>query len=253
MTNAWDVGLYEGRHAFVWRYGAELIELLDPQPGERVLDLGAGTGHLAAAIAAKGATVTGIDASPEMVEQARSLYPGIDFRAGDAASFSVEAPFDAVFSNATLHWVKAADEAAACIARALRPGGRFVAELGGHGNVASVVEAVYAARRELGLDEGESLNPWYFPRVGEYTSLLERHGLEVTYAHHFDRPTALDGDEAGMREWLAMFASSFLSDLEGDVRETVIEGVERRLRPGSYRDGVWTVDYRRLRVVAVRV
>jgi len=251
-SQTWDAGLYDDKHAFVWRYGAELLDLLDAQPGERILDLGAGTGHLTAAIAAKGAAVTGIDASPEMVEQARALYPGIDFRLGDAAAFTVDTPLDAVFSNATLHWVRAADDAASCISAALRPSGRFVAELGGHGNIASVVDALYAARREEGLAAGEALNPWYFPGVGEYASLLERHGVEVTYASLFDRPTALEGGEAGLRSWLAMFASSFLSDVAGAARERVIAGVEQRLRPRCYRDGVWTVDYRRLRVVAIR-
>jgi SAM-dependent methyltransferase len=267
-TQVWDTNLYDGQHAYVWQYGAELLELLAPQAGERILDLGAGTGHLAARIAEAGADVTGLDASEVMVEQARQNYPMLTFTLGDAADFTVDAltlgaqdgpaareslHFDAVFSNATLHWVWRAEEAVVCIAKALKPGGRFVAEFGGSGNVRSIVATIHAARAAAGLDEGRELNPWFNPSIAEYAGLLERHGVEVTYARLFDRPTRLDAGERGLRSWLEMFGGSFFSDLDEGTREAVVEDIEHRLRPSLFGDGAWYADYRRLRVVALKL
>src|SRR5688572_29408085 len=138
----WDPDLYQSAHAFVWERAADLIDLLAPRPGERVLDLGCGTGQLTAQIAEGGATVLGVDRSPEMIAQARRNFPHLPFQVGDATTFSTDEPFDAVFSNATLHWVKPPAAAAARVFAALRPGGRFVAEFGGRGNVGRVCAAL---------------------------------------------------------------------------------------------------------------
>ena len=251
-SQSWDSTLYDDKHAFVWHYGAELLELLAPRPGERILDLGSGTGHLAARIAAAGADVTAVDASGAMLKQARRNYPALRFELADAADFRFDAPFDAVFSNATLHWVRRAEAAVACISRALKPGGRFVAEFGGSGNVAGVVAAIHAAREAAGLDAGYDLNPWYNPSVAGYAGLLEKQGLAVTYARLFDRPTRLDPGEGSLRSWLDMFAGSFLAALTPAARDSVVAGIEQRLRPSSFRDGAWMIDYRRLRIVAVK-
>ncbi|MCX6020510.1 MAG: class I SAM-dependent methyltransferase, partial [Chloroflexi bacterium] len=191
-TNQWNTALYDDRHSFVWKYGAEVLELLAPQSGERILDLGCGTGHLTSAIAASGAEVIGFDAAMTMVEQARALYPAISFVQADAANFDFGEPFDAVFSNATLHWVTRAGEAASCIAAALRPGGRFVAELGGRGNTKAVLAAISGARQAAGFSSGIERSPWYYPSVAEYAALLEERGLAVTSARLFDRPTPLE-------------------------------------------------------------
>jgi trans-aconitate 2-methyltransferase len=252
-SQVWDSNRYDGQHAYVWQYGAELLELLAPQAGERIVDLGSGTGHLAARIAEAGAEVVGLDASDVMVEQARRNYPALSFNLGDAADFRFDAPFDAVFSNATLHWVRRAEEAITCIAKALKPGGRFVAEFGGHSNVDSVVRAIYGAREAAGLDAGHRLNPWFYPSIAQYTGLLDKHGMEVTYARLFDRPTRLDPGEGGLRSWLDMFGGSFFSDLDAGTREAVIEDIERRLRSSLYEDGAWTIDYRRLRIIGVKL
>ncbi len=162
----WDAALYDDRHSFVWKRGAALIELLAPRSGEWVLDLGCGTGHLTAKIAEAGAEVIGIDSSPEMIEEARRLYPGLPFGVGDARDFHFDEPFDAVFSNAVLHWIKPPEEAVACVRRALKPGGRFVAEFGGRGNVAAIIGALDAAACAIGL--GAWGHPWYYPSIGEY-------------------------------------------------------------------------------------
>jgi trans-aconitate 2-methyltransferase len=226
-----------------------LLDLLAPQPGERVLDLGCGTGHLTAQIAAAGADTTGIDRSPAMIEQARQSYPGLRFEAADARNFSFSEPFDAVFSNAVLHWVREADLAVACVHRALKPGGRFVAEFGGKDNVQALIAGLARACRAVGAGGFES--PWYFPSIGAYTALLEAAGLEVTYASLFERPTPLEGAQ-GMRHWVEMFAGELLERIGPERREEFFRGVENELRPILYRDGAWYADYRRLRIAARR-
>src|SRR6185503_16789135 len=134
----WDASLYDEKHSFVWKYGEEVVELLAPKYGERVLDLGCGTGHLTNKIAASGAIVVGIDVSADMIEQARTLYPGLSFEIADGTKFHFADPFDAVFSNAALHWIEEQDRVTDCIARALKPGGRFVAEFGGKDNTQKI-------------------------------------------------------------------------------------------------------------------
>src|SRR5262249_10579174 len=155
-------------------------DLLAPQPGERVLDLGCGTGHLTAQIAAAGAEVLGLDSAPGMLAQAREAYRGLRFQQADARDFTLDAPVHAVFSNAALHWVRPPEAVVACVARALLPGGRFVAEFGGRGNVQAVLAALAQAARACGLSLGEV--PWYFPGIPEYAALLELAGLEVVHA-----------------------------------------------------------------------
>jgi trans-aconitate methyltransferase len=248
--NDWDPALYDQKHAFIFEYGKGLLSLLAPQAGERILDLGCGTGHLARDIAASGARVVGIDASAEMIEQARKAYPGIEFRVADARTFSFPYRFDAIFSNAALHWIPEAERVLERISAALRPGGRFVAELGGKGNVASITGALQEVMRETVGVEVES--GWYFPSIGTYTALLEKHGLAVKSAVLFDRPTKLEEGERGLRNWFAMFGEGMFVDLPSERKQQVIEQVETRLRPGLFRDGSWFADYRRLRVVAFK-
>ena len=249
----WDTDLYETRHDFVHQEAADLVDLLDPTPGERVLDLGCGTGHLADDMRDRGATVVGLDRSAEMLAEARTSYPALSFLLGDARALPFAGSLDAVFSNAALHWIPPADAAtvATQIRTALRPGGRLVAELGGRGNVGSIVAALEASLRKHGHDPA-GRNPWYFPSVGEYATVLEEAGFEVQFARLFDRPTPLDDGEAGLSNWIAMFAEGYLEGLADDERATVVAETEDRLRPDRFQDGTWVADYRRLRVVAVR-
>lgn len=244
---SWDSALYQDRHAFVWRYGASVLELLAALADERILDVGCGTGQLTAEIAKAGAQVVGLDSSAEMIAEARRNFPNITFVLGDAAGFGFPEPFDAVFSNAALHWVKDADGAVESIANALRPGGRFVAELGGKGNTASVQAALRAV---LGA-EADERSPWYYPSIGEYAPILERHGFEVRSAILVDRPTPLEG-EAGMDNWLRMFMHTYLREIPPERHDETLRQLVEHLRPARYRDGVWTLDYRRLRLVATR-
>ena len=241
---SWDVERYEAGYSFVWNYGAGLIDLLAPQPGERILDLGCGAGQLTREIAGRGAVVIGLDSSASMIAQARINYPDLEFVLADATNFCLDEPVDAIFSNAVLHWVKDAGAAVECVRRALRPGGRFVAEFGGKGNTREVLRVVEDV---LGADR----SPWYYPSVGEYATLLESKGFRVTQAFHFDRPTELTASD-GIAGWFEMFGGPLFQGLDAAARRESLNRIVERLRPALYRDGKWFVDYRRLRIVAVR-
>lgn len=248
----WDAALYDDKHSFVWKLAAGLLELLDAKAGERILDLGCGTGHLTAKIAEAGAQVVGVDRSPEMIRMAKEKYPALRFEVMDAHEIGLDGIFDAVFSNATLHWIKEPGRVIAGIRESLRPGGRFVAEFGGKGNTGELLKAVRRAWANLKL-AGPAPHPWYYPSLAEFVGLLEQHGFEATHATLFDRPTPLDDGERGLRNWLKMFGSAFVEGLPEATRERLLVEIERELRPRLFRDAHWVMDYRRLRVAAKRL
>ena len=246
----WDTELYEARHAFVWQLGQSMVELLDPKPGERVLDLGCGPGQLTDKIAEHGAAVVGLDSSPEMIGQARQNYPHLHFVLQDAASMTFEDEFDAVFSNAALHWMLDAAAVARGMYRALRRGGRLTAEFGGHGNVRAIETAVRNTAARYARDDVA----WrrFYPSIGEYSSLLEAQGFEVRFAHLFDRPTPLEG-EKGMEIWIRQFCWFYFESLPQPERDKALGETIEELRPILYREGEWFADYRRLRIIAAKV
>jgi trans-aconitate methyltransferase len=250
MADRWDSALYEDRHSFVWKRGAELLELLDPKPDERILDLGCGTGHLTAQIAERGAIVTGLDSSASMIAQARQNYPKLKFTLADARDFAAAEPFDAVFSNAALHWIQDAEAVVAAVARALKSGGRFVLEMGAKQCVARIAQALEEVLREHGY---APRSPWYYQTAGEYATILERHGFEIAALWTFGRPTKLEHPEKGLREWLDMFAGEWFAGVPAKEREEVAAEIESRLRPDLWREGAWWADYQRLRVIARRL
>jgi len=250
MIAAWDAKLYEDKHSFVWEKGRGVVELLAPQRGERILDLGCGTGHLTAEIAAVGALTVGIDQSADMIAQARRQFPDLRFEVYDAREIPFTGEFDAVFSNAALHWIPEAEKVIRGVARALKPSGRFVAEMGGKGNIRRLVGAIIGACREVGLDSGAATEAWYYPSIGEYAGLLEKHGLEVRQAALFERPTRLEDGEKGLEAWLRMFRRVILDRLPAADQDAFLREVERQARPELFKDGVWELDYRRLRIVA---
>lgn len=244
----WNATFYDQKHSYVFEYGRRLLSLLQPQAGETILDLGCGTGHLTNTIAESGATVIGIDNSPEMIALAQSTYPHVQFQLGDASAFTFSSPFDAIFSNATLHWVREAGKAVQCMARAIKPNGRLILEFGGKGNVAIIVDAVQQTIREsLNLEVDSA---WYFPSIGEYSSLLEQYGFEVQSALLFDRPTQLEGDQ-GVKNWVRMFGGNLLSHIPAELQERALDRVEEITRDRLFREGRWFADYRRLRITAV--
>lgn len=246
----WDVERYQAQHSFVYKYGQSLTELVDSKPGQRVLDIGCGTGELTAELASTGATLIGMDADPQMVAQAQAQYPDVTFQTGDMRDFRVEEPVDVLFSNAALHWIPGKDiaQAVACMAKSIKPGGRFVVEFGGKGNVQKIVEA---CQEELLDKHGSRFEcPWYFPSISEFTTLLDTHGIEVTSAKLFDRPTPLEDGENGLSNWIRMFASQFFSEYLDD---SFLNAVNDKLRPDLHDGKQWVADYRRIRIVGRKI
>ena len=260
--SGWDAQGYDRSFSFVTSYGAGLLDLLDAQPGERILDVGCGTGHQAAELAARGAHVVGIDADAAMLDVARAAHPEVAFHRVDAQDRAAvravvdEPGCDAVLSNAALHWMPRQDDVVGALAEALRPGGRLVVEMGGAGNVARVTDAIRAARRDVGLD-ADLASSWTFPTPGEQAARLERHGFRVRLVTLYDRPTALSpGDSAA--DWARMFGAVLVDDVPHASRPAFdhavdthasASGLDRRTdgEPG------WWIDYVRLRFVAERL
>lgn len=246
----WNAKLYDAKHAFVWEKAKGLIELLAPQAGERILDLGCGTGALTAEIAACGAEVFGVDRSADMISEARQKFPGLQFEVMDARELDFAGEFDAVFSNAVLHWIREPECVIAGVAKALRPGGRFVAEFGGKGNIQRLVDGMERACQAMGISQAVTAANWYYPSIAEYSGLLELHGLEVRHATLFARPTKLEEGERGLENWIHMFASAFSDSVSPDRLEAWIREVERQTRHELWKGDHWELDYRRLRIAA---
>ena len=253
MTNQWNAAEYDAKHAFVYEKAKGLVELLAPKAGERILDLGCGTGVLTTEIAGRGAEILGVDRSEEMIVQARKKFPALPFETLDARELRFEAEFDAVFSNAVLHWIPEAEQVIAGVARALKPGGRFVAEFGGKGNIQRLVAGFHGAFSALGMRPPDEVGPWFYPSVAEYAGLLERHGLEVREASLFDRPTVLEEGERGLENWIRVFRRTFLEKMGEENAQRWIREVERQCRAELFKDGSWELDYRRLRIAAWKV
>ena len=251
-VHVWKTDLYDKKLDFVSEYGKDVIHVLSPKQGESILDLGCGTGELAAQISAAGASVIGIDLSNEMIEAAKKKYSDIQFSVGDAENFQLEEQVDAVFSNAALHWMRRPEKVISCVWDALKPGGRFVAEFGGQGNVEEVVKATsIVLERDYGID-AKPLNPWYFPSIAQYSTLLEQQGFRVTYAVHFDRPTQMKDGDNGLNIWLTGMSDDFFKSFTAEQKAEVIKKIEAEAREKLYLDGNWYVDYKRLRVAAVK-
>jgi trans-aconitate methyltransferase len=244
---SWDPDRYARNARFVSDLGMPVVELLAPQPGERILDLGCGDGALTAKLVAMGCEVVGVDSSEPQIRGARAL--GLDAHVMDGHALTFNSEFDAVFSNAALHWMRRADEVIAGVHRALRPHGRFVAEMGGHRCVHKIRAALVEALSRRGLD-GEGAVPWYFPTPEEYSQRLIKGGFTVKSIALIPRPTPLPGDVSG---WLETFAENFLSKLAPAERPAFIAEVREVLRPQLCdADGKWIADYTRLRFAAHR-
>ncbi len=248
----WNADLYTQKHAFVFHYGEDVLNLLNPQPGERILDLGSGTGELTQRLNDAGAEVIGLDASASMVAKARQSFPNVVFWQVDARDLRTAEPFDAVFTNATLHWIPEADQPTVLtnVFNALRPGGRFVGEMGGQGNVERILAALTDVLGERAVPKTIRSN--YFPGVGQYAALLEAAGFRVGLITHFDRDTELEDADTGMADWIRMFRNNALTHLTDADQTVLLSDVTNRLRPTNFRDGRWFADYKRLRFVAFR-
>jgi SAM-dependent methyltransferase len=246
LRQTWSAGSYDTHARFVSDLAGGVLAWLNPKSGERILDLGCGDGVLTEKLAAMGAEVVGVDSSADFIGAATAR--GLDARLMDGEELAFDSEFDAVFSNAALHWMTRPERVIAGIARALKPGGRFVAEFGGHGNVAAIVTAMRAVGLRRGGDPSLAM-PWFFPAPAIYQAMLEAEGFTVRRIGLFPRPTPL---KTGMAEWLILFRKPFFQQFENEAENALEETVEL-LRPTLLDGhGNWTADYVRLRVEAVR-
>lgn len=247
MTNQWNAKAYEQNARFVSDLGMPVVELLAPAPSERILDLGCGDGVLTAKLQAIGCTVVGIDPSEDFVKAATSM--GVDARLGDARRLGFHDEFDAVFSNAVLHWIPESQAVADGVYRSLKRGGRFAGEFGGHGNIAAIMTSMVATLRRYGVQMEERLG-WYYPTVIEYRSVLEQAGFQVESMELIPRPTPLP---TGMMGWLKTFRGSYLREKLGARADEALNEIVEDLRFALCdRSGNWTADYVRLRFLAFK-
>jgi SAM-dependent methyltransferase len=247
MAQTWDTQAYQENGAFVHGLAGGVLEWLDAKPTETILDLGCGDGQLTQRIASTGASVIGVDTSPEMVAAARSRGVQADEASAESLPYP-ESSFDAVFSNAALHWVRDQDAMMAQVRRVLKPGGRFVAEMGGHGNIAAIRVALMAVLARHGhADREDGVN--YYPTPDAYARRLACHGFHVQRIALIPRPTPLA--ESGMAGWLRTFRRGVLDGLPEAIREPVVEETVALLASALRdEDGAWTADYVRLRFIA---
>jgi SAM-dependent methyltransferase len=237
-TSRWDAADYARVGGFVPALGLAALDLLDPRPGEAILDVGCGDGALTEKILERGASVVGIDNSPDMVGAARKR--GLDARLMDAADLRFSEAFDAVFSNATLHWVLAKERAARAIWFALKAGGRFGGEMGGAGNLSRLRQALDDELVARGFGPPRFAANWY-PEVEEFVALYESVGFRDIDARLIERPTVIDH---GIAAWIQTFRAGWLdrAGVPVEERATIAEAVATRV-------GTNVADYVRLRFI----
>jgi trans-aconitate methyltransferase len=250
MSDFWNTKLYDSAHSFVTKYGEDVVALLNPRSGEDILDLGCGTGHLTAQIAESGAHLVGLDASSKMLEVARQTYPQMEWIKASATSFDLNRQFDAVFTNAVLHWILEPHKVAERVYAHLKNGGRFVGEFGGQGNVFVIQDALRQSAIELGLPDFNEDK--YFPSIANWATVLENAGFETRLVTLFDRPTPLEGSD-GPKTWLRQFRALYLEKLTENQREEVLDRAQEKLKGVLENENGWFADYRRLRFVAIKV
>lgn len=248
----WDSTLYSDKHSFVFKHGENLLELLDPKPNEYILDLGCGTGELTNKISYHSKETVGIDKSSQMIQKAQENFPHINFHTKDATSFSFEKKFDAIFSNATLHWVLDYKSCIRCMRDNLKPNGKIVLEFGGKGNVQNIIQETKKVLSSKGYLKQSKADIWFFPSIGEYSLALEQEGFRVLYAKHFDRPTKLLDKKSGIVDWLTMFGNSFFEDVDKLEINNIKFEIQNNLTSKCFINDSWLADYKRLQIIAIK-
>lgn len=247
----WNSELYDNAHDFVSKFGEGILSYLHPKPGENILDLGCGTGDLTNEIFQSGARVIGADFSAEMIRTAKTKFPAIEFRQADARIMNFDLKFDAIFSNAALHWIKEKEKVIRQMHLILKEKGRIVLEFGGKGNVQREQNALRMVLEKRGYPKNANIDFWYFPSIAEYATELEKRNFRVVHAEHFDRNTPLKGDQ-GMKDWFKMFGVNFFDGISAVDTEVILNEVQDILRTTHFRDGIWNADYKRIRIVALK-
>ncbi len=248
----WNAQVYDNSLKFVSDYGRELVGLLNPQKGERILDLGCGTGDLTIEISNAGAEVTGLDSSDNMLERARQKYPQLPFVKGEAESFSFNAPFDAVLSNAALHWINEGEQEKTLknIFQHLKPNARFVAEMGGKGNVQKITNSIQSTISEAGYKTVDLTNVFYFPSIGEYATLMEKVGFTVEACWLFERPTHILNGKDGLKDWVSLFGIHFFQNVPNSHHADLMSKAVDKMLQVLEKDERFFADYVRLRFIA---
>ncbi len=249
MSNVqtWNPAGYVTNAGFVAELGLPVVDLLNPVPNECLLDLGCGDGRLTEKLVAAGCQVRGVDTSVELIEAAKTR--GLNVQVMDGRQLTFVSEFDAVFTNAALHWINEAEAVIEGVWQSLKPGGRFVGEFGGEQNVATVRQALHQTLKARGLD-ADAVDPWYFPGPTEYKERLENQGFVVSYIELIPRPTPLPGDIMG---WLETFAQTFTKSLPPNQQVDFLNEIREIVRPTLCNEqGQWSVDYVRLRFFATK-
>jgi ubiquinone/menaquinone biosynthesis C-methylase UbiE len=252
MKFNWNPNLYDDKHDFVFKFGEEIVNLLNPQQDETILDLGCGTGDLTKKIFDSAKQVVGLDNSNEMIQTAKEKYSDITFLCSDAKDFQLDFVFDAVFSNAVLHWIPEADKVIKNINKHLRIGGRFVAEFGGKDCVNRIISALTDILDNEKITYPKIDDMLFYPSIGQYSSLLDKFGFEVNFAVLFDRPTELKGGIDGLSNFIEMFLNWLFVNVSASDKQRIINLANDRLKPNMFNGTAWIADYRRIRIVAYK-
>jgi trans-aconitate methyltransferase len=247
----WNSTLYDKSHDFVSKFGEGILSYLNPNPTETILDLGCGTGDLTNKIFLTGAKVIGVDSSAEMIAKAKSKFPEIEFYQMDARELNLDTQFDAIFSNAVLHWIPEKQLVIGKMYSHLKDQGRIVLEFGGKGNNQHMLKVLRDVFIKRGHVKNAKIDFWYYPSIGEYSTELEKQNFRVVHAEHFDRITPLKGDQ-GIKDWFLMFGDYLFVDISDTEKDDILDEVQDKLKVTHFKDGVWNADYKRIRIVALK-
>lgn len=244
----WNAEQYQKDASFVSQLGTHVLELLAPQSGEKILDLGCGDGTLTLQIQNYNCDVLGIDSSASMIAKAREK--GLKARVLSAENIDYHCQFDAVFTNAVLHWVDDIDGVITNIYHSLKANGRFIGEFGGKGNIEALISQISATFQEF-PEFGEFNNPWYFPSTEEFSLVLKRKGFQIQYIELIPRPTPL---KSGIENWLEIFTNSITNRLSVEQKKIFITKVNQKLKPLIFSEKEGPIaDYVRIRFKAIKI